>query len=244
MFCTNCGQGNADDVKFCTSCGATIGDSVAPKPEAPPEAQTAKKLDVAATLKEGIEIGVKNIGPILVNVVLWVLTVWIPYLNVGTTIGLMVGIVSKASKGKPISFTEIFESKYRQYMGEFFLTFGLIGIGVYVGIIFFIIPGFIIGLAWSLALLLVIDKGKNPAEALVISNNCTFGYKARMCGIYILASVVFLVGQIILIAIGVLSGSDGLLGFMGFIVFLSIFFEIFVFIGLQSSIYKQLTGDV
>jgi len=200
-----------------------------------------KKLAVDSTIREGITIGIKNIGPILVNVLLWVLTVWIPYLNVGTTIGLSVGIVAMASRGEAISMTEIFNPKYRKYMGEFFLVSGLIGIGVSVGIMLFIIPGIIVGLAWSLAVMLVIDKEKNPMEAITLSNNLTYGYKWRMVGIYFIPCVVFTVAQSILMAIG---SAIGISGFTGFLVFLTVLFEIFVFIGLQASIYRQLTEGV
>ena len=193
------------------------------------------KLELVGTIKEGIEIGIKNVGPILVNVLLYVLTCWIPYLNVGTTIGLTVGIVSKASKGELIPFTEIFDSKYRKYMGEFFLTSGLVGVGVAIGMAFFIIPGIIIGIAWSLSLLLAIDKGKNPSEAISLSNKCTYGNKGRMFGIYFLVSLAF----------GIVCGIFSLIPVLGFVlIFLTVIFMNFVFIGLQASIYKQLTGNV
>ena len=199
------------------------------------DAALVQKLGILGTIKEGIALGSKNIGPILVNVILWALTVWIPYLNVGTTIGLMVGIVSKASKGEAISFTEIFEPEYRKYMGEFFLTAGLVGIGIGVGMALFIIPGIIIGIAWSLSLLLVIDKGKNPTEAISLSNNLTYGYKGKMFGVYFLTSLVFIIGITILALIPVL----GVL-----LAIAASFFMLFVLIGLQASIYKQLAGDI
>jgi len=208
------------------------------------DAVPAQKLDITATIKEGIAIGSKNVGPILVNVLLWVVTVWIPYLNVGTTIGLAVGIVAKASKGEAIPFTEIFDPKYRKFMGEFFLTYGLVGMGVGVGLIFFIAPGVVIGLAWCLALLLVIDKGKNPTEAITLSNNLTYGYKWRMFGIYFIPGIIFLIVQIILLAIGNATRNGGFIDFMRFIVFLTVLFELFVFIGLQASVYKQLGENV
>jgi hypothetical protein len=203
-----------------------------------------KKLGIAVTLNDGMVICVKNMGPILVNVVLWLLTVWIPYLNIGTTIGLSVGIIVKAARGEAISFTEIFDPKYRKYMGDFFLTSGLIGLGVGMGIALFIIPGIVLGISWTLALLLVIDKGKNPIESLTLSNNLTYGYKGRMFGIFFLAGLVFTVVQGILTAIGAASGSSGLIGFMSFIVVLSSIFEVFVFIGLEASIYRQLADGV
>jgi hypothetical protein len=155
-----------------------------------------------------------------------------------------VGIVSKASKGEAIPMTEIFDPKYRKYMGEFFLASGLVSIGIGVGMAFFIIPGIVIGIAWSLTLLLVIDKGKNPTEAISLSNNLTYGYKGKMFGIYFVAALVFGIAQMILMGIGTASRNGGVMGFMGFIVFLSALFEIFVFIGIQASVYKQLAGEV
>jgi uncharacterized membrane protein len=204
----------------------------------------AQKLAVGATIKEGISIGTKNIGPILVNVLLWVLTIWIPYFNVGTTIGLTAGIVSKASRGEAIPVAEIFDPKYRKYMGEFFLTSGLIGVGVFIGSIFALIPGMVIAIAWSLAILLVVDKGKNPTEAITLSNNCTYGYKAKMFGIYFLVCLTFTLVQVIVSSIGALVNNDGVVIFTSFLVILSAVFEIFVFIGLQASVYKQLTEGV
>jgi len=203
--------------------------------------QTMKKLAVVATIKEGIAIGSKSIGPILVNVLLWAITIWIPYLNVGTTIGLSAGIVTKACRGEPISMTEIFNPRYRRYMGEFFLTSGLIGIGTGVGFFFFIIPGIVICLAWSMAILLVVDKGKNPTEALTLSNNCTYGYKWKMFGIYFLAGLLISIVSCILVGIGTATGKEGVIAFMSFLAMLVALFGIFVFIGLQASIYKQLT---
>jgi len=202
---------------------------------------SVKKLAVDFTIRDGVNIGIKNIGPILVNVLLWILTVWIPYLNVGTTIGLSVGIIAMASRGEAISMTEIFNPKYRKYMGEFFLTSGLIGIGVSIGTLLFVIPGIIIAIAWSLALMLVVDKEKNPMESISLSNKLTYGYKWRITGIYLIPCVVFTVAQSILIGIGFAARISG---FTGFLVFLLTLFEIFVFIGLQASIYRQLTEGV
>ena len=204
----------------------------------------AGKLAVIGTIKDGITIGMKNLGPILVNVLLWAVTVWIPYLNVGTTIGLTVGIVTKAARGEIIPMTEIFDSKYRKYMGEYFLTSGLVGIGVAVGTFFFFIPGIVICLAWSLSVLLVVDKGKNPTEALVLSNNCTYGYKWKMVGIYFLVGLVLFVAMAILAVISANIYNDAIRFILGLLVFCVSIFGIFVFIGLQASIYKQLCDGV
>ena len=196
---------------------------------------TFPKMDIIETIKDGVNIGIKNIAPIIVNAILWLLTCWIPYLNVGTTIGLWVGIVSKASRGETISSTEIFDPKYRKFMGEYFITAGLVFIGTLIGLCFLIIPGIVISIAWSLSLLLLIDKGKNPTEAISLSNNCTYGYKWKMFAIYFLTITALAITAYIL----------SLIPFLGEILaFLVNFMTLFIMIGLQASVYKQLTEDI
>ena len=80
-------------------------------------------------------------------------------------------------KGGTISFTEIFNPDYRKYMGEGFLTIGLMMSGIWIGFAFFIIPGIVISIAWCLALLLVFDKKMDPISAIKKSNDATYGSK-------------------------------------------------------------------
>jgi hypothetical protein len=194
-----------------------------------------KSLSIDGTIKEGIAIGTKNLVSIILNVLFWALTCWIPYLNVGTTIGLMVGVVAKASKGSVIPPTEIFDPKYRKYMGEFFLTNGLVMMGVYAGLLFFIAPGIVIAFAWSQAVLLAVDKGKNPTEALTLSNHLTYGNKLSM----------FVVYAIVAVALAILMYVFSLIPGVKFLLMAATYlFGIFVFIGLQASVYKQLTAGM
>ena len=193
---------------------------------------SVQKLEIAETLREGFDLSIKNIGPVLVNILLWVLTIWIPYLNVGTTIGLFSGIVIKLSREETISFTEIFDPKYRKYMGEYFLTAGLMFLGVFIGFLFFIIPGAIISIAWCFALILVIDKEINPTEALSMSNKITYGYKGRIFLIELIVSVIFSVIS------AVLNKIDN--GFAVFLLILLVIFQLIVTLGIQASMYKQL----
>ena len=194
-----------------------------------------QKLEIVETLRDGFELSIKNIGPVLVNLLLWVITLWIPYLNVGTTIGLFSGIVIKLSREEEISFTEIFDPRYRKYMGEYFLTAGLLFLGVFGGFLFLIIPGFIISIAWSFALVLVIDKEVNPTEALSMSNKITYGNKGRIFLISIILSVIFSVVST------VLSKIDN--GFAVFLLVILFIFEMLVSIGIQASMYKQLMRE-
>jgi hypothetical protein len=196
---------------------------------------SVQKLEIVETLREGFELTIKNIGPVLVNLLLWVLTIWIPYINVGTTIGLFSGIIIKLSREETISFTEIFEPKYRKYMGEYFITLALMVFGTYMGIAFVIIPGIIISIAWFFALILVVDKEKNPMEALTLSNKITYGYKGRIFLISLILGMVFFVITLVLSRLG----SD----FAVFLIVIVYIFFILMYLGIQASMYKQLMKD-
>ncbi|ULQ58818.1 hypothetical protein K7I13_09755 [Brucepastera parasyntrophica] len=195
-----------------------------------------KKLRVGSILKEGIGIGMQNFGPILVNTILWIPSLIIPYINIGTTIGMAIGIVAKAGKGEPISMTEIFNPQYRKYMGEYFLASGLVGIGVAAGTALFIIPGIVISLAWSLALLLTVDKEKNPTEAITLSNKLTYGYKGT---IFLAQFIVCIVACIALCIFYLLPSAVAAILSIALIIVI-----LFVMIGVQAYIYKTLCENV
>lgn len=194
---------------------------------------TTVKINFVDALKTSIAWGLKNLPSIIGAVVLWGLTCWIPYLNIGTTIALIT-IPLEISKGKIISPTFIFDSKYRRYMGEFFLLNGLRFQGVAIGFAMFFIPGIVINLAWSMSNLLLIDKEMNPMEALAKSNKATDGNKASM----FLASLV--IGVIIMIFLWIF----GYLGIVGSILsFLLIIAASPIFFSLKAYFYKTLVLD-
>ena len=128
-------------------------------------------------LTEGIPLGIKNFVTIFGATILWLLTFWIPYLNVGTTIAISTMPMAIADNESPEGPTYIFDSKYRKYMGEFFILMGLMYMAIWTAYCFLIIPGIVIGLAWSQALYLLFDKKLNPIDALKESNEKTYGHK-------------------------------------------------------------------
>lgn len=89
----------------------------------------AQRITLQGVLSEGIAIGIKNLASLLVASVLWLVTIWIPYLNVGTTIAMST-IPIELSKGKVISPLFIFDAKYRRYMGEYFTLKGMMWMAI------------------------------------------------------------------------------------------------------------------
>ena len=178
-----------------------------------------KKLDFGETLKDSVAIGVKNAPSVIAAVALWLITIWIPYLN-------------------PLG---IFDSKYRRYMGEFFITMGLMIFPIFIGVLFMVIPGIVLSIAWTLSYYFLIEKGKNPIQAIKASNDATYGSKWTMFFVSlvvgVLFGIVFGIFQAICNAIGI--------GFITFVVmFILYVLAISISMSISASFWKQLKDNV
>ena len=199
-----------------------------------------KKLDFAETLKESIEIGVKNAPSVVVAVALWLVTIWIPYINIGTTIAISLLPVELA-KGNVVNPLSIFDSKYRRYMGEYLITAGLMVIPIYIAFIFLISPGIVLSLSWALAFYFLIDKGKNPMQAIKASNDATYGNKWTM----FFVMLVFIVIAGIVLGIISLVCSAINVSFITFVVmFIFIVLAASIRMAIDASFWKQMQNNV
>ena len=168
-------------------------------------------LTVGDIITNAIQIGLRNMANLVGAVILWLVTIWIPYLNVGTTIGIY-NLVLAMSRDEPFTPTDIFDPKYRKYMGEFFLLMGFMGFGVLIGLYFFIIPGLVISIAWGLAIYIMFDKDTSPLEAIKLSNEITYGEKwtiflgtfALVIVLYVALAIVYWIFSEITVILGFL----------------------------------------
>ena len=176
-----------------------------------------RKITVAGVISEGIGLGIKNAISMLGATILWLLTIWIPYLNVGTTIA-------------------IFDGKYRKFMGEYFTLIGLMYLAIIPALFFMIVPGIIISIGWSLAIYILLDKGVAPGEAMIQSNKATYGYKWTIFGVSLLLGVAFYILLWIIFAI-----ADG--GFAMFLLFLVSIVYTVAALGCSAVIYRDLTAE-
>lgn len=147
-------------------------------------------MKILSILKEGASMGLKNSLSIIGAYLLYILTIWIPYINVGTTIAI-VSLPVSISKGRVISPLEIFYSKYRKNMGTFFLLLFFMFFGYIFSILFLVIPFIILSLSWSQAIFLLVDKGINPMQALNESNKITYNYKVKIFFIQVILSLTY-----------------------------------------------------
>ena len=154
-----------------------------------------EKLDIMQTIKDGVRYGLKNFFPLLLMIILYMVTVWIPYLNVGTTICLYKAVIG-IGRGETIDPTSIFAKENFHNLSGFFLLLGLLYIGTVVAMMFMLIPGIVMGIAWGFAIYFFLDKKVSPLKALRLSYDTTFGNKWR----------IFFLGLICSLAIGIICG--------------------------------------
>ena len=199
-----------------------------------------KKLDFAETFKDAITIGVKNAPSVIAAVALFLVTIWIPYINIGTFIAITL-LPTQLAKGEVINPLGIFDSKYRRYMGEFLITMGLMVIPTYIAFIFMFIPGIVLSLAWSLAYYFLIEKGKNPSEALRASNDATYGGKWTMFAVALVFGIAASIVMLIFFSIcGMIN-----VGFITFVVmFALVVIVMSIGMAISASFWKQLKDNV
>lgn len=193
-----------------------------------------EKLQFVPSLKDAFAIGVKNLVPIVLSVLLWLVTVWIPYVNVGTTIALAT-LPVKLSKGEMISPMFIFESKYRHCMGEYFILQAVITSAISVAFLFMIIPVIVLSLSWMLAVYLLVGKGMNWALCLSESNRLMMGYKLKVFFLkFVVGFVLFFVYYILF---QILSDASGLLVFISLVCLLV---SVCIMLSVDAVIYREL----
>jgi len=200
-----------------------------------------KKLNIMATVKDGLAMALVNYLSLVLTVALYVVTLFIPYINVGTTIAIC-SLPAEMAKGTVINPLFILDSKYRRNMGEFFILYALMTGAIFVGILFGIIPGLVISIAWTYAAVLFVDKDLSAMDALHESNRLTYGHKWRIFGAQFLVAFCF---QIVIALVQFLFsiGEVSWLQAIGtIIVVLITIFAVPALVGVDASIYKQLTS--
>ena len=196
------------------------------------------ELSVGEIVSNGISIGTKQFFPLLLTGILYILTIWIPYLNIGTTIGLQCAIANM-SRGKSINPTDIFDPKHRRNIGDFFLLLAFTAAGSIAGL-FLYGAGTVIGFAWMLAFPLFADKGTGPLESLRLSNRLTYGNKLNMFLGFLVIGIVLAIA----IGIGMLIGTL-IHDIIGMLLMFAIALLAFpIILGALSFIYGKLTSNL
>lgn len=180
------------------------------------------KLDIMQTIQDGMQYGIQNFVALILMMFLYVITVWIPWLNVGTTIGLYKAIIG-IGRGEVINPTSIFARENFTNVGSFFLLQGFVTIGITAAIIFMFVPAIVMGIAWGFAIFFLIDKKVSPLKALGLSYDATYGNKWR---IFFLETICSICIGVITVVLGLIPVAGGVLSFIASLLCTAIFVAI------------------
>lgn len=192
------------------------------------------KLNFQKTLTDGVNLGIKNIANLLLMAFLFLITFWIPYLNVGTTIGFYKNIIA-LSKGEDVVPMSIFSRDNYKNLGDFFLLFGLQTAGIGAAAAFLLFPAIVVSLAWQFAMYFFLDKGTSPLKSLSLSYDATLGDKWTLFFVYLACSI--LTGLIVGL-LAAIPKVGGILAFLALIAFVAII------IGIEATLYKYFSSKI
>lgn len=194
-------------------------------------------VSVSRAIADTYTMTLKNVASMLAAAILWLLTIWVPYINVGTTIALFYGMPIELAKGGVMNPLSIFDGKYRKFMGEFFACVGLMAVSLIPAFAFMIVPGIIISIGWMFAVMLLIAKELNPAEAMTMSTKYTYGYKWT---IFFAQLLVFVCNILIYVILGWLAATIDV-GFISFLILLFAFgVMITIGVAFSATMYRML----
>lgn len=192
------------------------------------------KLNFQKTLTDGVNLGIQNIANLLLMAFLFLITFWIPYLNVGTTIGFYKNIIA-LSKGEDVVPMSIFSRDNYKNLGDFFLLLGLQTAGIGAAAAFLLFPAIVVSLAWQFAMYFFLDKGTSPLKSLSLSYDATLGDKWTLFFVYLACSI--LTGLIVGL-LAAIPKVGGILAFLALIAFVAII------IGIEATLYKYFSSKI
>lgn len=202
-----------------------------------------QKLQVIPTIKEGVIYGLKNIPSLIGMVILYVLTIWIPYLNVGTTIGVQKAII-KIGRGEVINPLDIFKAENRKNLGDYFLLMGFMSIGIAGATAFMFIPGIVVSIAWGFAMLFFLDKGLSPTKCLKVSWKSTEGEKWTIFWVLIVTYICFGIVAGVLFSISGIKYVGWLFMILGIAVYLVLFAAVIAIEGVMYRHFSEKADEI
>ena len=218
------------------------------------------EIGVGAIITNAFKIGFQNWGNIILAILLFIITFWIPYLNIGAYLGLS-GFIVTMSKGKKINATDMFNSYYLKKIGDIALLYflfygGFLGLamilwefGSYIALFTGVVPLIVIYYSWYVSSFLILDKDLGALKVLEISNRITYGYKGTIFGAHILMGIIFF--SVTLFGSGVIYGIGSMIyiGSVEYVIIMICFiiiaiavvsFLISIFFGMEAYIYRVL----
>lgn len=198
--CPHCGNEIHSDAKKCRYCKQWISD--VPHPYSQQRTNVTSydgtAIDLGTAITTPIKMAFRNFGWMLLLLLVYAVSLLIPYINIGTTIA-MLNLPSELAHNRRIHVGYIFDARFRKYMGEYLILGGSVILPVLIlSIPFLGIPVLILSYSWSFAPLLLVDKEVNYSEALTLSSKLTMGHKMTMFLSEWIMEMIILAGGVII----------------------------------------------
>ena len=114
-------------------------------------------------------------------------------------------------------------------------------IPTFIATLFMIVPGIVLSIAWSLAYYFLLDKGKNPMQAISASNEATYGSKWTM----FFVMLVFIIAAYVAVGFFAWICTSIDVGFITFVVMLALVAVLAsVSLAISASFWRQLKDNV
>jgi hypothetical protein len=198
MYCHSCGSPIDSDTGFCTKCGSAQRIEAGPGAVAPPAAYAVRPGGDSDTMRwigEGWDVVKADLGTyLLMTIVMMLVNGAVPFLLQGaTTAGFQIAC-RKSLRGQKPSLADLFEGF--QFFVPTLLAHLVISILVFIGLLFFIIPGLVIAAMYNFTYLFVVDKRMDLGAAMRASHAVVkqdyFGYTMFMIALGLLNIAGFL----------------------------------------------------
>jgi hypothetical protein len=183
MYCHSCGSPIESGAGFCASCGSAQRIEAGPGAVMPPPAaytvRTGVQSDTMRWIGEGWEVVKADLGTyVLMTIVMMLVSGAVPLLLQGaTTAGFQIAC-RKTLRGQKPSVADLFEGF--QFFVPTLLAHIVISILVFIGLLFFIIPGLVVAAMYNFTYLFIVDKRMDMGTAMQASHAVVkqdyFGY--------------------------------------------------------------------
>lgn len=208
---------------------------------ASPISELQEGVSFAQTISEGCSLGFRNSLSLIGASILYILTIWIPYINIGTTIAMQT-LPLLYARGEAFNPVFIFGSRYRKMMGNYLLLSFLQGVVIICAMLFMYFPAIVMIFTFQLSTLFLLDKEQDPIAAMQSSSRVTYGSKWTMFGIYVV--YMFCASLVMGIFIGLMALSTEVgAGLVIVVAILALLASIVIYsisIGILGSIWNQL----
>ena len=183
MYCQSCGSPVETGAVFCASCGSAqrieAGPGVVTTAPAAYTVRTGGQSDTVRWIGEGWDVVKADLGTfVLMTIVMMLVNGAVPLLLQGaTTAGFQIAC-RKSLRGQKPSVGDLFEGF--QFFGSTLGAHIVISILVFLGLLFFIIPGLVVAAMYNFTYLFIVDKRMDLGAAMRASHAVVkqdyFGY--------------------------------------------------------------------